>query len=825
MIRALRLRNAAWLLALAWQAHAAFPPLYLKNVCDDQENPSLHAPTNITHAGDGSGRLFVCDQTGKIFIFQQGMLRPTPFLDLGSKVFVGTVSGYSERGLLGMAFHPDYETPGAPGHRRFYVNYTAPAATTTLNPSSPQNCVTVISEFQVSAGDPNLADPLSERVLLTYGQPQSNHNGGQLEFGPDGFLYIASGDGGGANDNQSGHTGGSGSNLSGVLGNAQDKTKLLGKILRIDPFGTNGQGGQFGIPADNPFAASAGTERKEIYAYGLRNPWRFCFDTPPAAATRLICADVGQLDVEEVNLIVKGGNYGWRVKEGTLDFDATTPYDGSPLLPPVAQYAHPGSTRPGTEALLKLGTSITGGYVYRGSAIPALQGKYVFGDYAANGIGGGGGILLGLEEPTPGVFTLSQITTANALPASARIYCFGVDEAGEMYMGTKTTSGVQAEDGDRPAGTLWKILPMSSVEQQIIADRDNTLYEPPTGGAYRSNGKGVYLFAGKTGDQAEFKVRRAVMRFDVSTIPPGAALSAASVRLTLDQQVGSGFTMKLHKLNADWGEGNSNAGSPGGAGVAAQTNDATWRHRFFSGTNWTTDGGDYAATESSSVVISTEFSNPRPTWTGAALLADVESWRATPASNFGWILIGDETQAFSAQRFISRESTAAADRPRLIVTYTANPPPTAYEIWYGTWFPDAPPGTFLDPQGDEDGDGFINQFEYAFGLNPLAKDDTSQGLTSSSSPAGGGGTNFFASFRRDTAALDLTYRLQSSADLKTWTTLATVTAGAAPAAQNGGSIQGDAVISGTLRLVTVRQTLAAGANGRRFMRLEIVRAP
>src|SRR5690606_38195168 len=149
------------------------------------------------------------------------------------------------------------------------------------HPSTPMDCVTVISEFKVSESDPNVADPASERVLLTYGQPQSNHNGGQIDFGPDGLLYIGSGDGGGANDNANGHTGGSGTfspgPVTGNLGNAQDKTKLLGKILRIDPLGTNGPGGQYGIPADNPFAASAGPEKKEIYAFGLRNPWRFCF--------------------------------------------------------------------------------------------------------------------------------------------------------------------------------------------------------------------------------------------------------------------------------------------------------------------------------------------------------------------------------------------------------------------------------------------------------------------------------------------------------------------------------------------------------------------
>ena len=196
-------------------ASAAFPTLKLEPVVLKQ----LYSPTNITAAPDGSGRVFICDQPGKIHILQNGMILPTPFLDVGGKmVTIGT--GYSERGLLGMAFHPGFANPASPGYQRFYLNYSAPSATN-MNPTTPQDNVTVIAEYRVSLTQPNTADPFSERIVLTYGQPQSNHNGGQLEFGPDGFLYIGAGDGGSSDDNNSGHTGGSGPNPPEFLATAR----------------------------------------------------------------------------------------------------------------------------------------------------------------------------------------------------------------------------------------------------------------------------------------------------------------------------------------------------------------------------------------------------------------------------------------------------------------------------------------------------------------------------------------------------------------------------------------------------------------------------
>ena len=824
------LRSLVLLTTMPLLCSGAFPAFSLKNVCDDQ----LHAPTNITHAGDGSGRLFICDQPGKIYIFKQGMLQPTPFLDLSSTGLnrvINSSTSYSERGLLGMAFHPDFAHPFAPGYRRFYVNYTAVSGAQTDNPSTPQNCVTIIAEYLVSNDDPNVADPTSERILLTYGQPQSNHNGGQLEFGPDGYLYISAGDGGSANDNAEGHTGGSGSNsagrISGTLGNAQDKTKLLGKILRIDPLGNNGPGGQYGIPADNPFVSGVNGERKEIYAFGLRNPWRFSFDHPQGGPTRLFCAEVGQIDVEEVNLITSGGNYGWRMKEGSVDFDNTAPSGGGDLVNPIAEYAHPGATLPGTESMPKYGTSITGGYVYRGSAIPGLQGKYLFGDYAANGIGGGGGILLGLEETTPGVFTLSQVNALNSLPAAARIYTFGVDESGEMYVATKTTAGVLALDGGNPAGTIYKIVPVAESQVNLSANRDNTIYEtviePNSPPKNYSNGKGIYLFAGKTGDMANYKVRRALLRFDLSAIPNGAVLTSASVRLNLDKQVSQGGAMTLHRLTADWGEGNSNAGTPGGAGTTPQTGDATWMHRFHDTTAWEAQGGDFVSTASSTYVIGSNLSDPYPTWTGPGLLEDVLSWMETPSSNFGWILIGDETMEASAQRFASRENATTGNRPRLTVSYAVLPEASHFDQWLAAYFPAEPMGFFLDYEGDLDHDGISNLHEYAYGLNPVIADEDS-GFSQVQEVGQDDSLIYTLTFRRDSAATDLTYQLQTSPNLVTWTTIASSLAGTSTLGSNGGFVVSEEVVSGTVRLVTVRETLTAPVKQRRFVRLHVVRS-
>ncbi len=246
-------------------------------------------PTALAAPPDGSGRLFITEQTGVIKIIKtDGTVAAEPFLDIKSRM-VKLSSAYDESGLLGLVFHPDYATNG-----RFFIFYSA-----ALKPTDPQDFHSNarLAEFVVSAADPDKADADSQQVLLDVPHPQANHNGGQLAFGPDGFLYMGIGDGGNSNDVGTGHTE--------ATGNGQDTTKLLGKILRLDV----SVPGTASIPAGNPFAGDL-VNKKEIFAYGFRNPWRFSFDR--GSDHRLFCGDVGQSMYEEINIVTLGGNYGWQ---------------------------------------------------------------------------------------------------------------------------------------------------------------------------------------------------------------------------------------------------------------------------------------------------------------------------------------------------------------------------------------------------------------------------------------------------------------------------------------------------------------------------------
>ena len=334
----------------------------------------LENPLLVTNAGDGSGRLFVVEQTGSIWVIQDGQLSEQPFLDvsslLSSDVFRG---GYTERGLLGLAFHPDYENNGL-----FFIDHTD------VNGNS------VVARYEVSADDPNIADPSSAVTILTQQQPFENHNGGNLAFGPDGYLYIAFGDGGSQGDPQ---------------GNAQNTNTWLGKILRIDV-----NADTYTVPDTNPFVGQADS-KPEIWAYGLRNPWRFTFDRETGD---LYIADVGGDITEEVNFqpaaSAGGENYGWRVWEGNDQL--TQEQTNGEAVAPVATYSHSD------------GCSITGGYVYRGEQLPALQGVYFFGDYCNGRIwtlyqDDAGQWLTERSSWTPGEFVISS---------------FGEDEAGELYL-------------------------------------------------------------------------------------------------------------------------------------------------------------------------------------------------------------------------------------------------------------------------------------------------------------------------------------------------------------------------------------------------------
>jgi Glucose / Sorbosone dehydrogenase len=832
---------------------AAFPTLHLRPVVLDQ----LHSPTAITGANDGSGRVFVCDQPGRIFIVQDGMILPVPFLDISNtaatvahRKVLGLASNYDERGLLGLAFHTGFSNPSSAGYRKFYLNYNK-TYQAGIDPAPPvadhtPNCTTVIAEFQVSATNPNVADPLSERRLLLFSQPQSNHNGGGMVFGSDGLLYIAAGDGGSSNDNNVGHTGGSAARPTGGLGNSQDKTRFLGKILRIQPLDPDGAGPLvYGIPGTNPFVGAGGGVKEEIFAFGIRNPWGLCFDNRPGGTGRLFCADVGQGRVEEINVIVSGGNYGWRYLEGTErpTFSSTMAHPGGTLISPIAQYAHPGASvsdpaNPGF-FLPELGLSVTGGFVYRGAAFPTMQGKYLFADYGATS-GVASGRFMGLEETTPGVFSLTQsLPLTGPNPSAMRVLCLGEDDEGELYVGGKVTAGVLALQTGLPNGALYKIVPAPAVvtTTQLEPVNDNSIFsELGPLGDEMSNGTGN-LFAGRTGAGEN---RRALLKFDVSSIPAGSSVISATLQMNVnatDAANPGARNFDLFRLREDWGEaGSFNATGP----AIAQTNDATWDHRFYSNVNpiewtFTTDMPYWTSTSATASLNGTGAY----AWS-YQLHGDVRSWLANPALNQGWILIGNEAVSGTAKQLHSRES-AASVRPKLTVTHV---PPSPYASWVASYFPTLPEGGFLSQGGENDvsidydrngttdlyiptdKDGFSHLLEYAYGFSPLSANAAgSDQFTMTRLPGVGGSSDLMITFRRDSSATDLIYQLQISSDLMQWTIVAQSLTGSAAVGQNGGSVQSDVLLSGTVRLVTVMKNLAAGVNEKQFVRLRVTRMP
>ncbi|MEQ9441897.1 MAG: PQQ-dependent sugar dehydrogenase [Cyclobacteriaceae bacterium] len=337
-------------------------------------NLSFTRPVDYQHAGDGSNRIFVVEQKGIITVFEDDpdTSDKATFLDIS-----GPVDDQSnEEGLLGLAFHPDY---GSNGY--FYVNYTID------NPAR-----TRIARFSTSAGNPDQADRDSEVVLLEFEQPYGNHNGGQVSFGPDGYLYIAVGDGGSGGDPQ---------------GNGQNPATLLGTLLRID-VDQQADGKPYAIPADNPFAGNDQGYREEIYAYGLRNPWRFSFD---ADTDELWVGDVGQNQYEEIDIVEKGGNYGWNTQEAMHCFEPDNNCDPENLIPPVWEYDHSQGD-----------VSVTGGFVYRGPTLPELQGKYIYADYAS-------GRVWALDNTNSG----SPMNT-ELMDASFAISSFGVNADNELFL-------------------------------------------------------------------------------------------------------------------------------------------------------------------------------------------------------------------------------------------------------------------------------------------------------------------------------------------------------------------------------------------------------
>ena len=398
-------------------------------------------------AAAGDKRLFVIDQIGKIWIINPGgQTAPQPFLDLTSKM-IPLSPNYDERGLLGLAFHPDYKSNG-----RFFVYYQLPPRPGAPVGGTAWNNLSRIAEFRVSA-NPNLADMASEKVILEWDDPQGNHNGGTIAFGPDRYLYIAIGDGGGANDVGPGHV----ADWYGVNpgGNGQDiEANLFGDIIRIDV----NTGSPYGIPADNPFVGKPG--RDEIYAYGFRNPFRFSFDM--GGTRQLYAGDAGQLLWEEISVVNKGGNYGWNVKEGTHCFNALAPLTtlpscptvdnlGNPLINPVIELNNWQNPAGGKA------TTIIGGNVYRGR-IHEIVGYYFFGTFSQTPTTANGELFY--TRPTGAGLWSYDEASLKSFPNDLGHYLkgFGQDNEGEIYLTMSSVLG--------PTGITGKVYKLVAVHAE-----------------------------------------------------------------------------------------------------------------------------------------------------------------------------------------------------------------------------------------------------------------------------------------------------------------------------------------------------------------------
>ena len=504
------LTNAGSMLAAAFENNASRTnltpiPSFTAEIGLELVAQNFTSPMMVTSPDDGTGRLFVVDQIGVVKIVDaNGTTLPEPFLDLRGNL-ANLSPTYDERGLLSIAFHPDYRTNG-----KVYAFYSAP-----LRSEAPEgwNCTNHISEFQVDPENPNAVNISSEKILMYIDKPYQNHNGGQLAFSPaDGYLYVSLGDGGRANDVGNGHTPG--------IGNAQDLTKIYGKILRIDvdstatggvtvqqnmtgtanqtqnmsvnrtetppePTWTTFAGSLYGIPTDNPFAETQpeilGTYAytsvpPEIYAYGFRNPAYMAFDS--GGNNTLFVADAGQNLFEEVDIVLGGGNYGWNIREGTHCFDpnATTApgascnitgYQGEPLIGPIFEGGH------------DLGLVVVGGNVYRGTAVPELEGRYIFG-YWSDSRTVGNGTLLAATPPTgwaegalpetavsltPDENAMWDVQTVNITGGTNEtlgtfLRGFGEDANQDLYV---LTNDVGGPDNSTSTGKLWKIVPPTAV--------------------------------------------------------------------------------------------------------------------------------------------------------------------------------------------------------------------------------------------------------------------------------------------------------------------------------------------------------------------------
>lgn len=427
------------------EATAAAPKL--KETLDLQlVEDGFVSPIGLVPIPDNTGRLVVIDQIGTLWVLDaSGNKMPTPFIDLTSRM-VTLSPGFDERGLLGVAFHPDYASNG-----RLFIYYNAPPRAGGPTATDPWNNLARFSEFRISS-DPNIVDMSSERVFLEIDDPQFNHNGGTLVFGPDGYLYISIGDGGAADDNAPGHVEDWYATNAG--GNGQDlEANLWGNVLRLDMDGAM----PYGIPADNPFVGKPGPD--EIYAYGFRNPYRMSFDM--GGSRRLFLGDAGQNLYEEVDIVEKGGNYGWNVKEGTHCFSTETPGTslsecpgidplGNRLIDPVIEMLNSANPASGIKTL-----TVIGGHVYRG-AIKGLKGDYVFGSFSKT-FNPAQGELFVAKPAGPRLWPFIEIPLASfADHLGAFVKGFGQDLEGEIYVATSTALG--------PSGTTGKVYKLVATD-------------------------------------------------------------------------------------------------------------------------------------------------------------------------------------------------------------------------------------------------------------------------------------------------------------------------------------------------------------------------
>ena len=451
----------------------------------------LTQPIFATNAGDGSGRIFIVQQTGQILILKGTTLNSSAFLDVSGLI---TNPAGSEQGLLGLAFDPNYA-----GNGYFYITYTN------------RNGVgdDVLARYHVSS-DADVADAASAQILLTVTEPFENHNGGNIAFGPDSFLYFGLGDGGSGGDPD---------------GNGQKTNVLLGKILRLDVSTV-----PYTIPPTNPFASSS-TQKKEIWAYGVRNPWRFSFDKTTGD---LYIGDVGQDTQEEIDFQAAGAaggqNYGWNLLEGNLCYLNNPCPPPSHYVAPVAVYNHGSGD--------SIGCAVTGGYVYRGSAFPALDGVYLFGDYCS-------GNLWGLYKNSSNIWT-KQLIKATGYNISS----FGQDEAGELYIVNYGGSLVHVTHAPLVTTTLTSI----PAQDGYIAETS------------RRSGQGGVVNATSTilkaGDSAANQQFRSFLSFATGNLPNGAVITSATVRILRTSLVGMNPFATFGKLLVDVGKpafGSSNA--------------------------------------------------------------------------------------------------------------------------------------------------------------------------------------------------------------------------------------------------------------------------